>query len=189
MTKEEILEYFKDINHAYNDCTRYDTLKRMIDELQEPCADAISRAEVLSHAKTEWGNGHEQPFDYVEVDVIKNLPPVTPQYTEAEIQKMQDLEFAEIQKAYEIGKAENPNKWIPVSERMPEKTDFYLIQHTRKYCPDEMAVAFYSAQEANADPNYTWEFETIADVQEVIAWMPLPEPYKASPTGAESEEV
>lgn len=34
--KEEILEYFKDINHAYNDCTRYDTLKRMIDELQEP---------------------------------------------------------------------------------------------------------------------------------------------------------
>lgn len=36
MTKEEILEYFKDINHAYNDCTKYDTLKRMIDELQEP---------------------------------------------------------------------------------------------------------------------------------------------------------
>ena len=36
MTKEEILEYFKDINHAYNECTRYDDLKRMIDELQEP---------------------------------------------------------------------------------------------------------------------------------------------------------
>lgn len=39
MTREEILEYFKDINYAYNDCTRYDTLKRMIDELQEPCDD------------------------------------------------------------------------------------------------------------------------------------------------------
>jgi len=35
--KEEILEYFKDINFAYNDCTRFDTLKRMIGELeQEP---------------------------------------------------------------------------------------------------------------------------------------------------------
>lgn len=34
--KEEILEYFKDINHAYNDCTRFDTLKRMLGELQEP---------------------------------------------------------------------------------------------------------------------------------------------------------
>ena len=27
MIKQDILEYFKDINHAYNDCTRYDTLK------------------------------------------------------------------------------------------------------------------------------------------------------------------
>ena len=48
MTKQDILEYFKDINHAYNDCTKYDTLKRMIDELQEPCADAISRRAVLN---------------------------------------------------------------------------------------------------------------------------------------------
>jgi hypothetical protein len=43
-------------------------------------------------------------------EVLRALPPVTPQYTDTEIQKMQDLEFAEIQKAYEIGKAENPNK-------------------------------------------------------------------------------
>lgn len=40
MSKEEILEYFKDINHVYNDCTKYDTLKRMLDELQDPLADA-----------------------------------------------------------------------------------------------------------------------------------------------------
>ena len=39
MSREKILKYFKDINHAYNDCTRYDTLKRMLDELQEPCDD------------------------------------------------------------------------------------------------------------------------------------------------------
>lgn len=31
--KEEILEYFKDINFVYNDCTRFDTLKRMLSEL------------------------------------------------------------------------------------------------------------------------------------------------------------
>ena len=31
------LAYFKDTNPAYNDCTRYDTLKRMLGELeQEP---------------------------------------------------------------------------------------------------------------------------------------------------------
>lgn len=47
MTREVILDYFKDINHMYNDCTRYDTLKRMLDELQEPCTDAISRKDAL----------------------------------------------------------------------------------------------------------------------------------------------
>lgn len=33
-TKKEILEYFKDINYAYNDSTRYDTLERMLSELE-----------------------------------------------------------------------------------------------------------------------------------------------------------
>ena len=32
-TKEQILEYFKDVNKYYNDCTRYDELKRMLNEL------------------------------------------------------------------------------------------------------------------------------------------------------------
>lgn len=35
MTKEEILTYFQDINAAYNECGRYDDLKRMLDELTE----------------------------------------------------------------------------------------------------------------------------------------------------------
>ena len=29
---KEILEYFKDINFVYNDCTRFDTLKRMLEQ-------------------------------------------------------------------------------------------------------------------------------------------------------------
>ena len=108
MTKAEILEYFKDINHAYNDCSRYDTLKRMIDELQEPCADAISRANTISEVSHIMLDhplaGYED--EQLILKTIQDMPPVTPQYTEAEIQKMQDLEFAEIQKAYEIGKDE-----------------------------------------------------------------------------------
>ena len=39
---------------------------------------------------------------------VKALPSVNPQYTEDEIQKMQELEQAEIQKAYELGNAEEP---------------------------------------------------------------------------------
>ena len=33
MTKQRILEVFKDINDAYNDSSRFDTLSRMIDDL------------------------------------------------------------------------------------------------------------------------------------------------------------
>ena len=70
-------------------------------------------------------------------------------------------------------------RWIPCSERMPEVSDFYLIQHSRHICSDEMAVAFYSVEEAECDENYTWEFKPFADCKEVVAWMPLPQPYKA----------
>lgn len=35
MTKQGILDYFKDINEMYNDCTRLDSLSRMLDELLE----------------------------------------------------------------------------------------------------------------------------------------------------------
>ena len=41
MNKETILDHFKDINHAYNDCTKYDTLKNMLDELQESILDKV----------------------------------------------------------------------------------------------------------------------------------------------------
>lgn len=41
MTKKEILEYFKDINHVYNESTRYDELNRMLDELTQLCEDSV----------------------------------------------------------------------------------------------------------------------------------------------------
>ena len=34
MTKDDILEYFKDINFLYNESTRFDSLKNMLDELE-----------------------------------------------------------------------------------------------------------------------------------------------------------
>lgn len=33
MTKQEILDRFRDINEVYNDSSRYDSLSRMLDEL------------------------------------------------------------------------------------------------------------------------------------------------------------
>ena len=72
MTKQDILEYFKDINAMYNECTRYDNLSRMLDELQEPCEDRISRDAVLDLV---------EDYDLSMGQVVKGihaLSPVTP---------------------------------------------------------------------------------------------------------------
>lgn len=45
MSKQDILDFFSDINYAYNDSTRLDTLSRMLDELVEPAASPWHRAD------------------------------------------------------------------------------------------------------------------------------------------------
>ena len=81
---------------------------------QEPCTDAISRVDAIK-AMDElekedveaYGCKIPEGFDGERARLaICLLPSVKPQYTDAEIQKMQDLESVEIQTAYEIGKEE-----------------------------------------------------------------------------------
>ena len=61
-------------------------------------------------------------------------------------------------------------RWIPVSERMPEKDEVVLI--TNKW--HEVDKALYIGDEM---------FDIIINYlqkEEVVAWMPLPQPYKES---------
>ena len=73
----------------------------------------------------------------------------------------------ETEKALEILK-ENKGEWIPVSERLPEKnTKVYLA------CCDDgyvTSIMYDSGKWLINDTN-------------IIAWMPLPEPYKADMRG------
>ena len=45
MSKQDILDYFSDINYAYNDSTRFDTFSRMLEELVEQAAYPWHRME------------------------------------------------------------------------------------------------------------------------------------------------
>ena len=63
--------------------------------------------------------------------------------------------------------------WIPVSERLPEEDGCYLVTTTGTN-NDIIDIAYYT--------DGIWH-----KASRIKAWMPLPEPYKASPTGAESE--
>lgn len=138
---------------------------------QEPCSDVISRQVVLDlpRIKTHnvWGN---VICESVDVEDIRQLPSVKP--------------------------AENPNKWIPVSERLPGKGEYGKVLVT--YIPSggtlwtKVIIAQYSDLMGIAKPSFyigevgKESFQNITE--QVTAWMPLPEPYKASPTGAEGSE-
>lgn len=83
MTKEEILQTFSDINYAYNNSSKYDTLKHMLDELTdpEPCEDAISREAAQDYiAKYLSQYLYDDVREAVEVidEYIGELPSVTP---------------------------------------------------------------------------------------------------------------
>ena len=91
---------------------------------QQTCEDAVSRKAAIDALKQAYWdkdmqNAKDDPCivdamtDWA-IRTIKDLPPVNPQHTEDEIQKMQDLEQAEIQRAYELGKTEEPKTghWI-----------------------------------------------------------------------------
>lgn len=70
---------------------------------------------------------------------------------------------------------DRPQGWIPVSERLPEESGNYLIAIADSNYKNGQFFEiswFYPS-------NHTWSFRNA----NVIAWMPLPEPYKA-----ESEE-
>ena len=72
---------------------------------QEPCEERI--VEWKKDFK-EYVNLLTMPRDDYNgiMEYIDELPSINPKFTDAEIQKMQDLEQAQLDKAYELGKAE-----------------------------------------------------------------------------------
>jgi len=63
--------------------------------------------------------------------------------------------------------------WIPVTERLPESSQFVLVTCYYFDTHNETVEAFY-----NEESQSFWE----GDLERlVIAWMPLPQPYQPSP--------
>lgn len=80
-----------------------------------------------------------------------------------------------------INKQQKVGEWIPCSERMPEKTGYYLVQLSRKLPNEDYAdrvVVLYNGEDK--------KFMTYERL--IIAWQPLPEPYKPDSVDTEKPE-
>lgn len=79
-------------------------------------------------------------------------------------------------------KALEQTRWIPCSERLPEENGQYLI--TVKYKPQADYENIYAEHGEWTDGR--WDmfcFGHCGEVEGIVAWMPLPQPYKEESEG------
>jgi hypothetical protein len=79
-------------------------------------------------------------------------------------------------------------RWIPVSERLPEKYGSYLVAWKPCNMSEEYVVKksgaphYYEILEYDPDDESGWieSIEQATGEYEILAWMPLPDPYQES---------
>ena len=94
---------------------------------------------------------------------------------------VEDSRNSDYDTAFKMGiKAlEQEPRWIPVSERLPEENGQYLVTVKNLTGYEQLSNNVFECEFFEKD----WIFKGWKD-NKVIAWMPLPKPYKA-----ESEEI
>ncbi len=103
---------------------------------RDPCEDAISRQAVLDLVNADW------KYEGLETDVA-SLPPVTPKYTDEEIDRAQAVEQAYIDKMVELAveelkrpKGEWISKPLVYGVTYCSECDFELKINNTNYCPN-----------------------------------------------------
>lgn len=77
----------------------------------------------------------------------------------------------------EMPSAEKHRKWIPCSERLPnkEKKAYWICTDTEYQCECRWTNNVYGLGESD---RWGWSILDIPQYTKVVAWMPLLEPYK-----------
>lgn len=131
MTNEEIVTRLK---RPYNDNPKewHEALDMAMQVLeQQPCDDAVSRQALIDKA-TSWDTHFTDSEKAVSLTDIMSLPSVTPKYTDEEIQKMQELEQAQLEKAYELGIQTSFEEWLSSFNTESAPQCFNAVQELKK---------------------------------------------------------
>lgn len=67
--------------------------------------------------------------------------------------------------------------WIPCSERLPKEAEEYHVTQYKKNAVNEYCDGYRTARIFFDDHGW-WDDVDVLAGWEIIAWMPLPEPYK-----------
>lgn len=121
-------------------------------EYPQPCEDCVSRDaldEKISEL-TYWhfgedgrlvigGDGDNTVYKVDDVwELTRKLPSVKPKFTDEEIQKMQELEQAQLEKAYELGKAESFEEWLSSFNTESAPQCFNAVQQLKEKLNGQM---------------------------------------------------
>lgn len=103
---------------------------------QQPCEDCISRTAAVRHRHLIYDDDGIG-YSVVRVDEILSLPSVTPKFTDEEIQKMQELEQAQLEKAYELGMQTSFEEWLASFNTESATECFTAVQELKKKIMEE----------------------------------------------------
>ena len=129
-------------------------------EAHQKFTQYMDDAEISSFGRWQWSNGFNTALTAVGID-LKKLPSAQPE-----------------------------QRWIPCSERLPEKGEYGKVLVT--YIPSggtlwtTVIIAHYSDLMGIAKPSFhignVGKNDFINITEQVTAWMPLPEPYREERT-------
>jgi hypothetical protein len=117
----------------------YDTPRTNLAETSQDC---ISRKAVNKLKKYRFSYDTNTTIPkagiFVKIADIAELPSVTPKFTDEEIQKIQELEQAQLEKAYELGKAESFEEWLSSFNTESAPQCFNAVQQLKEKLNGQM---------------------------------------------------